>query len=158
MLKQQTMKYILIVFPIYLLSFMSYGQDKNDIDLVSDFVNEIASQNPDNLENILSYTSIGEKSTSSAKDINDILKMNITSLYDRINGCDSERKIIPHSLLDEQLRETYKFQYDDLGNVYHVLCQDRIITSIIINEGKIVSFFTNLRKTDNQPVVPWILE
>ncbi len=152
------MKYLLTIISIVISSNMTFSQNTNDLDLAVEFITIISSNEPTKFDDISNYLSINEK----AFETNDgqmykVVEMNIVSLNKKLKSCNGGYVIKQHFSTNENILDKYLFDYSNLNNVYHVECNGDVITSIIIEEDKIVSFFTYLRKTENQKVVPWIL-
>lgn len=60
--------------------------------------------------------------------------------------CDKAYKIYYHKEVKPELLSEYELEYTDFENVYYVVCDDEIFTHVILNQGKVISFFPHLRK------------
>lgn len=51
----------------------------------------------------------------------------------------------------------FNFAYTDYSKVYHLVSNNEVLTTFVLGDSKIVSFFYTFRKKENQPLRPWLL-
>ena len=152
------MKYLIVVTLLFVAN-LSSCQSVNNLKTVEDFFEIIVKSDSTDIQGLLELMTIKDSLLEAAG--NDKL-IEVVKAYEylysqSLKNCDMQYNVYQHNQIDENLQTRYNLQYDNYENVYYVVCNNIILTSVIINEGKIVSFFTGIRKGENSPVFPIIL-
>lgn len=151
------MKHLIITLSILLFCKCSHSQDSN-IQIIDSFVKNVVLSESFNFENVSKYVNLNETSLGvNRDDASKILEMNLDDIKLNIFACKNFYQITKHSNVDTELSRNYNLSYVNYDEVYYLLCDDKIITPIIVQHGKIVSFFIRLKKAKSQQAIPWLL-
>lgn len=141
---------------LMMLPSVCFSQADTDKEIVETFIDRLTKSDSSNIKELLELMTIND----SLININDgsMIKFFVYAWKDEIGKyCDSKYDVTPHRILDRQLLDHYKLQYDNLENVYYLVCQNQVLTHIIVKDGKVISFSAGIRKGENQPVFPIML-
>ena len=151
-------KYILLIY--CLVTLVGYGQEM-DKKLIKSFIDDyILKEKCLDLENINIYTSFNlsdHKDQIKRSYFVAYIQTKIASLKFDLMINNLDYNIISKQDIDESMSEI-NIGYKNYSNVYHLICQDKILTSFVIKEEKIISFFYyDIVKTENSTKKPFIL-
>ena len=131
----------LLLFPVGI----GFCQSTGDSKLVAEFFEIIVEKDSSDVEALLPYLDYrGVTIEKSRDEMIDIITFYAHLVHDSFNITNGEYSIVRHDSVDQKLLERYILQYDNLENVYYVVRDNDIVTPIIVENGKIVSFFTGL--------------
>ena len=146
-----------ILTAIILLAAKTLYSQNDEVNIDS-FMKNVILNKSFKVEGIDKYVTINKEVLNSKKnELYQILNMNIDDIRKSLDDCGSEYKIVQHYKLEKKQLSEYRLEYNDYDKVYYVLCNQKIVTSIVIKDDKIVSFFTTLKKFENQNYKPWLL-
>ena len=135
----------IITFLLLLSAGTGISQSTDDSKLVTDFFEIIVKKDSTDVGALLPYLDYSGIKLERSQDV--MIQM-ITFYAFVVNGWikdhHGEYKIYPHHSVANKFTERYSLQYNDLENVYYVVSEDKIVTPIIVKNGKIISFFTGL--------------
>lgn len=93
------------------------------------------------------------------KIFNDYLKMLLQLERDELKKCSETYKILRHADTDMKLLKDYRLQYPDLSKVHYLVCDNRVITHIILDDKqRVISFSPNVFTTHGGRVEPFMLD
>lgn len=151
-------KNMLVITVLFLMGQLLSCQTNDDLKIIDQFITKVILDESFNIENISDYLSIGEDTSKyKVKDLYLVLQTNIDAIRQSLNSCESDYKIDSHYSVDRLLLDNYKLDYPDYEDVYYLFCDNKVVMPIIIKEGKIISFFTSLKKAESQHYKPWLL-
>lgn len=137
--------FTLIIF----LSFLGCSKEYTKVEIIDSFIKEIIIQENMNTEDWNKYIDFADGLSEKCRTgLNEIIKMQIKEIKIVITNSNNEYLIVNYYDL-EKYNLTRELRYDegDNSNIYFLICENEIVTPIIIKEGKIYSFFWGLNKT-----------
>ena len=143
------MKILVILFCLINLSCVnqsSHTHSKN----IKDFVNNIILSNTSNTNDIFEYIEASEE-LRSKEGFEELLENYVTFLRESLVSQKREYQVTRHlGNEDQEGIVKYNLQYNDLENVYYIISEEKIVTHIIMDNDKIISFFCSISKRGNQ--------
>lgn len=125
----------------------------SDKSIAKSFIDEVVIKNKD----YNSYINLNEKiSDEKMNSLNNLIKFQLEFLKNELSKGDYNYELLSHQGVINKNINT-KFEYIDYSKVYHVVINNKIITSVIIDNKKVISFFYNLVKNKNSTRTPMIL-
>lgn len=153
--KKNNMKQQILMLIIFLLGTLACQSNNTEKDVV-EFFEIIAKSDSSDVHSLMNFMQVRD----SLLDENgrNMIKFYAYGLNDHLKSrCEMDFEIIHHNQISEHLIVNYRLQYEDLDNVYYVVCNDKIFTSIIFENGKVISFFPYLIKNSSKKVIPVLL-
>ncbi|MCB0496020.1 MAG: hypothetical protein KDC79_07775 [Cyclobacteriaceae bacterium] len=138
------MKYILIFFLNIYLVASTFTQTNPEKTTITSFVSDLKVQVLSNEELIKKYFLINDKSTSDEKRNSavSLLSAQFELLRQKLNNDCHQLEIISYDA-SLGIVKTYNLTYDaDKGSAFFILCDDVIMTPVLIDNNKIVSITT----------------
>jgi hypothetical protein len=147
------MKKTLNLIIVLVLTISCNSQNSNNKSLINDFIEEIIFNKKPNIEVLNKYIDFNDSSLSDKK--YEIVKFNIEFLHREIDAKDYE--ILTYKeFKKEKLFEDYKMHYVNLSNVYCIVSRDKYITMFVIEDNRVLAFFTGIIKNKDR-VTPYML-
>ena len=139
------MKFFFLILSLILLS-CNYNQNKEK-KLIYDFVNEVVLKDNIKGKRLLNYLNYSKDiDTESLKEIIKELKTMISKDF----------VVLEHTALKKQ-NISIDFKFSDYRKVYHLVSNKKIVTTFVVDEGKIISFFYAIRKHKTDSLYPALL-
>lgn len=132
---------------------------QEDVDIAKELFSIIVENDSSNIEGLLKLVVISD-SLLNANDgeIIDVIKFYSFLFSEELREtCDNTYDIYHHDEIDQALLSKYKLKYADLDKVYYLVCGGDIFTYIIIDKGKVISFFPYLIRGGTGNVVSPII-
>lgn len=79
-------------------------------------------------------------------------------IRDKIKACEHAYRIISYQELSHEPLISYKFEYSEMENVYFLICNNKVLAPIVVKNGKVVAFYTQLNKTRENSFKPYLLD
>lgn|SRR5690606_10960166 len=147
------MKKIILVI---LICSSACAQEKSKEQLITSFINEIIIKNNVDYNDWIKYIEIVETKNQEEKDaIASILIEKIKELNHALSENNNQFQIVSHNNLDK-IDLVSNLKYENLSNVYYIICNKSIVAPIVIENNKIVSFFYGMTKHRDKSY-PWLL-
>lgn len=149
------MKLIFII--LFSLSSSSCYEYQDEKEQIEKFVDNIIIQEKSNLNEIEEYVNLNlvKKSQKDKEFLKEVLKKQTKILRGHIKENNDKYIILSHKEFEKKYYEV-NLIYSDYSKVYYIVCNELPIAPIIIEDGKIVSFFYGLTKHKRNSY-PWIL-
>lgn len=126
------------------------NQDKKRI---SNFIDTVILKDILNKEELFSFLNVARDSMSVTN--YKLIEFNVEFLKNEIQG--NEYQILTYKEFKENRGfQDYIIHYKDLNKVYCIVRKDRLLTVIIVDNDRVISFFTALIKNKNR-ISPLIL-
>ena len=136
-----------ILFYIILFSMSFCSQNKNpDIELINNFINKVI------IDNSSDYSEYIEMNSSKKELLDEYIQMNINDLKSQIQN--KSYKIVH---LPDVKDFKMEFQHKNLNEVYLLESEEEIIGFFIVKDSKIISFFSEINKEQNNLIYPFYL-
>lgn len=146
-----------VLFLIFLtVTFINCSNIEEDKLIIKKFLNTVkVTEKFEDLNTGEFFKKIDLKSRNSGK-ILEVLNYEINNLNLYLNKNDNIRVLSHEEFSILQL--DFNFSYSDFAKVFYILGEkNKVITTIILEEKKIISFTHNIRKEPNQLITPLIL-
>jgi hypothetical protein len=145
-----------IIFVLLITTIWGCKSQKTDTELIDDFVKEIIlnkNSTPTEFEKYFNYSSIKEVKKKSVLIL--FIKENIKFLRKELG--DKKYLIVSNN---EFVKKNINFIYNlqDSQKVYHLVLNDNAVTTFILKDKKIISFFYNIVKGNTNRRTPFIIE
>ena len=152
------MKYLTVVTLLFVAN-LSSCQSVNNLKTVEDFFEIIVKSDSTDIQGLLEFMTIKDSLLEvNNGEIIEMIKFYAFGWNDHLKRrCDMAYSIYHHDQIDKNLFSGYKLKYDNFDNVYYVVCNNKIFTSVIIEDEKIISFFPYLIKNASKTATPVIL-
>lgn len=150
------MKYYIIILLITVFN-VSKAQINSNAKMTDDLFKMIIDYDSSKMNEIYDFLSISDKKIDNDKLLR-VIKLHVIVYNQSLKYCDMKYRVYQHHLIDESLLSRYRLQYKNYDNVYYVVCNDMIMTHVICENDKIISFFSGLTKGSKKPVIPIILD
>jgi len=144
-----------ILFFISLI-FIQCDSESHETKLVNDFVKEVLLEVNSPFSSTNKFISYNVELENNIQITSLLIEENIKDLYEKLKKNGFEYQIASHQEI-KNLKISINFKYDDLSKVYHLISKGEIITSFIVEDGRIISFSYNLIKNRNHHITPFIL-
>lgn len=145
--------YILILF-----SLLGCKSNQNDeVKMIDSFITEIILNYNYTSNDLLKFIKLNNFSDGDKKEIIFmIIDENIKFLREKLQNENMSYEILTHEEVKKQ-KIDFNFQFEDYSKVYHLIKNNKIITSFIFDNDKIISFSYNVIKNKKQPKTPLLL-
>ena len=151
------MKYLTVVTLLFVAN-LSSCQSVNNLKTVEDFFEILVKSDSTDIQGLLELMTIKDSLLEvNNGEIIEMIKFTSYALNQWLKQCDMKYSVHHHNQIDKLLFNEYKLKYDNFDNVYYVVCNNSILTSVIIEDEKIISFFPYLIKNASKTATPVIL-
>lgn len=144
------------VLTISLLTQLIGCQVRNDESFVNKFITDAVLNPAFKIESVSDYV-LFTNDTSSEESSLQFLKLNMDEIRKSLEACNNNYQIIQHNRITPDVLGKYVLDYSDHRSIYYIVCDSKVLTHVILKNGKVISFFTKLKKADSQQYKPWIL-
>lgn len=88
----------------------------------------------------------------------ELSRLVMLEIRDKIKACEHAYRIISYRELSHEPLISYKFEYSEMENVYFLTCDNQVLAPIVVKNGKVVAFYTQLNKTRESSFKPFLLD
>lgn len=147
-----------ILYCLVLFSFLGCkSKPNNEIKMINSFITEVILNNNYTTNDLFKFINLNKHTVADKKEIIFIIiHKEIKFLKQKIQLDDINYEIFSEKEVKKQKIES-NFLFDDYTKVYHLLINKKVITSFVVENGKILSFSYNLIKNKNQSRTPLLL-
>ena len=146
------MKKVTVILILFILGCNTQNQD---IKLINNFIDDVVLRKNTTNKEPTRFIGFSKKISKEKKEIfNLFIDENIKFLRKELN----ENKYVVVSNEDiKSFNINFIYKIQDLEKVYHLVTNDKVITTFIIRKGKIISFFHNIVKGNSKNRTPLML-
>ncbi|MBO0322515.1 hypothetical protein J0X14_09410 [Muricauda sp. CAU 1633] len=154
------MKKLFFLSILLKLSLTSCQETKHDKSIINSFIQEMV-LNEDaclNYSEFSSYLEINQDIVIDAekkKNMIGLIQQHIVGLKMTLYENEDFQLVRNSDLEDLELK--LNFAHTDYAKVYHLVSNNEILTTFVMGDSKIISFFYTFRKKESQPLRPWLL-
>lgn len=147
--------YILILLSL-ILTDCQESREKATKDFIKSFVDNILIKKNKNTNDWNDYIAFDKNLSLDKKEtLVEIVNQQISNLNSILIENNNEYSIISHYELDDHSLTT-NLKYEDFSKVYFIICSNKILTPVIVENDRIISFFYGITKHKRNSY-PWIL-
>jgi hypothetical protein len=147
----------------YFLILLLFFSCKKETDITIQFIDDFYTSESYNIEDLNDYMVVKyikeyQSLPDDKKDIhNEYIKDIIDYTRKKIIEEGMVYQILPISKMDEDILKGQKFEYKGQGEVYFLLTKNgkNILSFIIVENNKILSFCPDIYRTDKNKIVPY---
>lgn len=88
----------------------------------------------------------------------ELSRLVMLEIRDKIKACEHAHQIISYRELSHEPLISYKFEYSEMENVYFLTCDNQVLAPIVVKNGKVVAFYTQLNKIRGSSFKPYLLD
>lgn len=146
----------LFIFIISIYSISGCSETKSEKALINKFINEIKFNKEFNFLDSKKYIIYNSMNLKKEEFISLLINENIKLLRQNLSKNDSIKIFTHNELIKNQVN--FSFNYKDYSKVYYVIGDNKnVITTIIVDSRKVISFSYNIIKNINKPKTPLLL-
>lgn len=147
-----------LLYTLILFSFLGCKSNTNsEVKMINSFITEVILNNNYTSNDLLKFIKFNNFLGGDKKEfIFTIIDENVKFLRDKIQSENMNYKILSDEDVKKQKIES-NFQFEDYTKVYHLITNNKIITSFVFDNDKILSFSYNIIKNKNLPKTPLLL-
>ncbi len=150
------MRTIALIFIIMSTACNEGVNERQDIDIVKNFVASVVTNDSFDISTIGEYVHAQQTPLDDAA-MQEVLSSYISYMRETIGKNSGKYEIVRSDSGDHRkLIEDYDLQYDDTMSTFYLVAGEKLVTHIIVKEGKVISFFTSITKKKRNRY-PWIL-
>ena len=140
---------------IIILSVLGCETQSTDVELINNFIEEIILNKNAATKELETFIDFGKEVSKKKKDVYNIfIDENIKYLRKELNN--SKHSITSNKNI-KSLDINFIYNTNELDKVYHLVSNDKTLTTFIIRKDKIISFFYNIVKGNNKKRTPFML-
>jgi len=147
------MKKTLSLIIILVITIGCNSQDNKNKRLINDFIEEIILKKKSSIEELNKYIDFNKNSLNNNN--NEIINFNINFLNTEINTRSYSILKYNEFKKEKEFKE-FKIHYNNLNNVYCVVSRDKYITLFVVENNRILAFFTGIVKNKDR-IIPYLL-
>jgi hypothetical protein len=146
-----------VLVGIVILTLISCQKEMNDYQLIESFIHEIILTDDFKFSKTKRYIDFDNDYMKDEEETKELILEFIEQIKQELKANNSVYQIVTHQKAKEMEIEL-KFRCDIDAPVYHLLSNEKLITSIVIENGKIASFFYMIFiKSQSELKIPWFL-
>jgi len=145
---KKNIKYLAIVI---VLTFSCKPNQNSDKEFINSFVQNIILEDNYDFNSLHEYISFDENVKNDKKKketLYELVSVYGSEIKDRLTKCNKNFELLSYDETSDRSLKT-KLEYNNYEKVYNLICDEKILTSIILDNNKIISFFPAFAKKQN---------